>query len=276
MEARRKMLEERPAGRCPPGGKTSAWPLWALCILILCVIFGFMWANYTPVEPIADKKTLCPSKITAVAAVIIDVTDPLTQPQQDRIVNEMRQLCQAVPQYGRLDLYVLDKGMVAESEFSMCNPGDGAGKNAFASNDRISRLKWERLFFARVEGALRKAMTGQKSDFSPIVEAINDVAGRSFTSGLASNAHTLIIVSDMLHKTTDLNQYTIRRGALDFPAFSNTPYYRATRPTNLAGVRTQIFYVRRPDKGHLQTPEHKLFWRALFRDCGATADIAEI
>lgn len=267
------MLEEDPDFGCEQ--KPRAWPLWLAYILGLAAVSALLWRTYTPLEIIADKNTQCPAKIASVAAVLIDVTDSLSEAQEERIIKEMKSLCRAVPQYGRLDLYVLDGGQKATQVFSMCSPGQDLGKSAATSNESRARIKWEHLFFAKVEAALRTAMDARGSNRSPLIEAVNDICARSFSGSDKSSGNTLIIVSDMLHNTRQLNHY---RGssAMDFEKFCTTPYFSSVKPTNIAGVRTQVFYLRRANKGHLQNPPHKEFWRAFFIQCGASMDLAEI
>jgi len=267
------MLEEVPDFECKP--KARAWPLWLAVGAGLLGVLGVLWLNYKPVPPIVYQATQCPAKIAQVAAVLIDVTNALEGEQPARIVKEMRQLCKSVPQYGRIDLYVLDKREKPQLLFSMCSPGDGSGGSWISSNEWQSRLKWERLFFAKVEMALQTAMKAEGSLHSPLMKAINDVCTRSFSGGDAMPGNTLIVVSDMLQNTGELNHY--RGGvAMNFAEVVASPYYANVKPTNASGVRAQVFYLRRANKGHLQSALHKDFWRSFFKDCGATVDIADI
>ncbi|MBU1041415.1 MAG: hypothetical protein KKF77_10000 [Proteobacteria bacterium] len=267
------MLEEEPDFDCEP--ETRAWPIWLAFAIGIAAVSVLLFRTYTPLEIIADNATQCPARTASVTAVLIDVTDSLSGAQEERIVKEMKSLCRAVPQHGRLDLFVLDGEQKATQVFSMCSPGEGLGGCAATSNESRSRTKWEHMFFAKVEAALRTAMAARGSNRSPLIEAINDVCARSFSGGDKSSGNALIIVSDMLHNTPQLNQY---RGssAMDFGRLSTTSYYSTVKPTNIAGVRTQVFYLRRANRGHLQNTQHKEFWRDVFKECGASVDIAEI
>lgn len=268
------MLHPRPA---PAAEQKSGVPLLcglALAVAVSCVLVWLFMPSY---KAVADSESQCPSDIAAVTAVLIDVTDPLSGEQKDRVLNEMEILCKNLPQYGRLDLYCLDKEQVAQRIFSRCNPGDGADVHWFFLNHEMAQNKWREQFFNKVQAALKQAVECEGTVRSPIIEAINAVCARSFSgrSGATPGGSSLILVSDMLHNTNELNHYK-RRNSQNFQEFSQKPYYSSTRPTNMAGVRSLVYYVRRPKHGSSQGQEHKEFWRAYFAACGSTVQFEEI
>ncbi|MDQ7836138.1 MAG: hypothetical protein RDU24_12205 [Humidesulfovibrio sp.] len=227
-------------------------------------------------KAIANTETNCPNDIASVTAVLIDVTDPLSGAQKQRILNEMEILCKNIPQYGRIDLYVLDGNGKASRCFSMCSPGDGSNGNILFVNKEMTQMSWRKKFYDKVIERLETAIDSGGNNRSPLIEAVNAVCAESFSgrSGTTPGGSTLILVSDMVHNTRELNQYN--RRSVGFSEFKGTAYFELTRPTNMKGVRGQVYYVRRPELGAIQGNAHKDFWRSYFRECGASMDFVEI
>lgn len=250
--------------------------IWALSAIVFAGIIAVLWISYVPKPRIEDKESGCLEIVPSVTAVLIDVTDPLSESQQTDTLEKLEGLCAGLPQYARLDLYVLAKGLKAERLFSKCNPGVARGKTEASTNENVGKSKWKKLFRDRANTSLKTAMNKSGDDWSPIMETLNDVSGRSFSEAPGARENVLIIVSDMLQRSEMLDQYVAGRRATDFKALSAKPYFSATRPTNLGGTSVRILYLRRRAVAHLQTQAHKEFWREFFTACGASVEIKEI
>jgi hypothetical protein len=173
-----------------------------------------------------------------------------------------------LPPFYKLDIRVLDiPGARSRSLFSKCNPGDGAGLSEWTDNPRIARLRWIEDFRKPAAQAVKSSVAAARSNSSPIMAAIQDIAIGEFSSAVSQNAKkTLYIISDMIEFTRDYSQYP-RAGDLTFQRYRQSPAYLKFR-TDLHGATVIIRYVTRQAGGQplLDGTKHMEFWKAWIED----------
>jgi hypothetical protein len=212
-----------------------------------------------------------------IAAILIDVTDPIEALPKSRIRNELGVALEKFPQGARVDIYVMDNGKICAPPKSLVNPGDGSTEPALRVNRVVAKEQWRRNFRDHAMECLEQAANAHNSTTTNLIEALGTVAAHSFSGSASSTVmgKRLIIISDMLQNTAGLNQ-TGRRPPPTFARYKTTKWYGAFRPTNMDGVEVTIFYIRRLRDIRHQTEEHRRFWRELFEDLGAKVDIVII
>lgn len=256
--------------------KWAASPLMVVIGLFLAA--GVLLYRFAPNDPDpVDVQTMCAGAPSSVTAVLLDVTDPLSESQQGRVRKELESVLNAVPPKGRVEVFLLAKGQVGVPKFTICNPGDGSERPAFFVTQSVAKALWRENFRDKVLAAAAEAQRAEGSDTSGVLEAIASVCSQAF-SGEGENppkGKRLIVFSDMLQHTRGLNQYS-RRQNVGFQTFRTWPYYEAVRPTNIGGVDVSVFYIRRPQNAQRQGAAHMAFWRALFEERCANATFTEI
>lgn len=104
---------------------------------------------------------------------------------------------------------------------------------------------------------------------SPILEMIKELSFRDdFGDGV--NKKTLIIISDMMHHTSEYSHY---KNSIKYEYFSKKSYAHEVA-TNLNSVNVKIVYLLRDKLGNVQGKRHLLFWEDYFEDMGA--EVAKI
>lgn len=269
------------AGRTHRRKKTPAEWLWPVVGIacIVAVLSLTAWAKYlgekARVE--TDPTTLCPVErpLENVTAVLIDISDTLSEPQRADIVNKLERVRADLPRFALLDLYVLSPtgSVLLKPVLSVCNPGDGKDMSSVYENPGLAQKRWTRGFKDRVDAAIRVAIDQPEEASSPILEAIQSIALHSF--GPADRDHAdrnLVIVSDLLqHAPGKYSQY---RGTLDFGVFSKDPYYSSIR-SDLKHTSVTVFYMERPGAHGVQGGKHIQFWIKFFNAQGASVDLID-
>lgn len=254
-----------------PGQSTNLLPIivGTGILLLASAIVGFLIYKGFDKGPSINKVTLCPDKVPEVISVLVDASDDLSAIQRADIQNRLDEVIETLPQFGRIDLY----GMGIETDgiprplFSMCSPGTGEHADALTQNARLMRRKFKRDFGDKLAGELQRAMQVKHTERSPIMEAIKAVGIQSFGGTTTRDADkSLVIISDMIHYTDQLNQYT-GGPSVDFGKFERSEYYRQIR-TELRGVEVSIYYIRRSTQKNVQNPKHLKFWELFFRESG--------
>jgi hypothetical protein len=264
----------------PRGGRGSSNSTTKIVALVavLVILIGLgitliVIANKVSVP--TDSNTLCrtdkpPSEVVV---LLLDMSDEFTEPQRLKIKNEFRRLEESIPRFGLFEAYAVDNlQKVATAVVHLCKPYDSASleqMNELYQNPQIARKKWDR-FVQQLDEELQRLMDTPQSETSPIFEAIQATALRTFDNpdydGLPKR---LIIVSDLLQNTPDYSQYN---GIAPFKDFKRSPYYSKVR-ADLKGVSVEVLYLARPHTPQ-KWPNHYRFWEDYFVDQGA--QISEI
>ena len=97
-------------------------------------------------------------------------------------------------------------------------------------------------------------------DISPIFEMIKVVAVKAFPLKETINGNHLIVVSDMLHNSSDYSHYQSKPDIISFKD-SN---FRKKINVDLMQSKVNILYVIRENYLNLQNDNHKNFWAGVF------------
>jgi hypothetical protein len=221
-----------------------------------------------------DPVTHCPKdRIDHVTAVVIDLTDLVSKTQAVAIENEMGKLRSSTPKYGRLDIYTIlsAAGAARDPVFSLCNPGSGADvKSDLSGNRAMENRRFEEAFGARLDMILSEALKVTPTEASPIFEAIQFAAVRSFGGELVREAQSkrLVVISDMLHHSPEFSQY---RPTPPHAEFRRSQYYARIKP-QLRGATVDMYVIFRDTRRNVQQKPWQDFWVAHFQEGGGTVD----
>ncbi len=262
--------------RRPPRRRTESGLGWSglggLLLLLLAIVSGGALAYFyvsAPARPVLDPQSLCPvDGPHGITVVLVDTSDDLPEATQREVLGELDDMITTLPPFFRLDIRVLDiAGVRSRSLFSKCNPGDGAGLSEWTDNPRIARLRWIEDFRRPAAEAVRHSIAAAKTNASPIMAAIQDIAIDQFSSAASQKARkTLYVISDMIEYTHDYSQYP-RAGDLSFQRYKQSPAYLKFR-TDLHGATVIIRYVTRQSNGVplVDGAKHIAFWKAWIED----------
>jgi len=241
------VARRRPRQRSVP---SIGWAgLGGILLLMLALSCGGALAYFyfsVPTRPVLDAASLCPSGgPEGITVVLVDTSDELPETTRREVLGVLDEIVTTLPPLYKLDIRVLDiAGLRSRSLFSKCNPGDGAGLSEWVDNPRLARLRWIESFRKPASEAINNSIASAKSNGSPIMGAIQDIAIDQF-SGVAKQAakKTLFVISDMIEFTKDYSQYP-RAGDLSFQRYKQSPAYLKYR-TDLHGATIFVRLVTR-------------------------------
>ncbi len=180
-----------------------------LICLALSLAGGGIYAANSLKRPKFDPITLCPlAGPTSTTIIIIDKTDPLTEPEQAlarKIISKERE---ALPPGAKLAVSVLEQERAGANTslkpiIALCNPGSEADP-LFENTRRVS-ARYHQAFVEPINEAIQ-TFTGQGSaPSSPIALAI---ASAIQNEGAAVQGKTkLILISDLMEHTPQASAY---------------------------------------------------------------------
>lgn len=245
----------------------------ALLILLALVALGALAAfyYYAPRARALDKDSYCPLEgPDGISVVLVDATDDLPEVAKRQAFQILDDLILSLPAYYKLDIRVLDIGaMRSRSLFAKCNPGDGSGLSEWVSNPRAARERWIENFRKPARAAIENSLGSAKSQSSPIMAGLQDIAVGEFSSASAQKAAKILtVISDMVEYTRDYNQYP-RGGDLSYERFRRSPAYLKYR-TDLHGAELKIEYIQRTFMTEPYVQAHMEFWRQWKYDNGGS------
>ena len=227
-----------------------------------------------------DAATLCPvdEPPAEVVAVVLDMSDRLNEIQLLAVRNHLQRLLYSeLPRFAYVETYAVQDraGVVAEPLIGLCNPGRGDDLNRIYQNPELARRRWEQDFADVLSAKLDALLAAPDSASSPIFEAIQAVAVRSFGKpSFDGVSKRLVVVSDLLQNVPgEGSGGSHYRGVPAFAEFRASPYFSAVR-ADLDGVRVQLYYMNRSDQ-KTQGADHIRFWEDYFAAQGATVMLVE-
>jgi hypothetical protein len=220
-----------------------------------------------------NPATGCPKdqNYSAIFAVLLDTTDPLSSVQQEIINKKMDEFAEAVPRYGKLEIFTVRSSSVRliEPLLQVCNPGRASDTNEWTGNPRLMEKRWHQKFMDPLDQSLNAALSKVIStNQSPIMEEIQQVSVQAFFETPPLTAKRLAVISDMLQNSAVLNQY---RHPESFEEFQRNPAFVKVRP-QLNNVEVTILYVRRTSQFKRQGVRHVEFWQSFFAASGARVE----
>jgi hypothetical protein len=196
----------------------------------------------------------------------VDKTDPLNLAQKaafDLLVTDL--VSNKTPPGYLLSIFVLGDDFVAQTKplVELCNPGDGKGHNELTENIKQLNRQYKDRFLSPIFDQSTQLLSIAPAQESPILEMLQMVSLNSIQKHHVDGPKTLIVLSDLLQNSKQLNMY---RGMPAFQEFSNTSYAHKTQ-INFQGVDIQIHYLQ--NSPILQVDKLFLFWREYFKASGS-------
>lgn len=214
--------------------------------LSIVLIVTYIFLRNTAGNAVAlDKESLCPvDGPKSVTAVLLDVTDPISDLTTLDLRNEFQNLVAGVPQGGLIQVYVLtdQEGKLIRT-FSGCNPGDGTTVDEWTNNPRMAQERWESGFEKPLKDIANRLREGVAGEQSPIMAAIQRINVEAF--GLPAHQSvpkTLLIASDMIEHTGAFSMY---RDGASYQRFEGSEARQKFR-SPLSGVSVRILEFQRP------------------------------
>lgn len=251
----------------PPSHKQSGsesspkWKIVGLVFLTLVVISGagtlYWWSESTKI-PI-DDASLCPKTgPTAIHAILVDRSDPITPLQQSRVRQVIDKAIADAPVGGRVAFYVSETDGVESLAplIALCNPGREA--NLIYSNPKRIKERFDKDFNLKIDAVRQRLLIGLTRDNSPIMESLKAVCIDAFGNAPPGVPLKLLIVSDMIQHSALVSHYKDRQ----YDSFLNSPRIGSV-VANCRGSDIDILYLLRPDKRGttpIQTRGHQRFW----------------
>jgi hypothetical protein len=232
----------------------------AVIVVALAMLGGsgaFWWVSSKQV-PI-DQATLCPKAgPTAVHAVLIDRSDPITDLQARRVRQVLNQAILDGPVGAKIALYVADTdgNQALTPLVALCNPGRES--NPLYQNPRKIREQFELNFKARMNESINMLLVASRGENSPIMESLKAICIDAFGPVAAEVPLRLTIVSDLIQNSATASHYRDR----DYEALLRSPRLQALR-ADCKGAEVDIIYLLRPTqrgRPSVQNSAHQSFW----------------
>jgi hypothetical protein len=138
------------------------------------------------------------------------MSDEFSEPQRLKIKNELDQLKPGIPRFGLIEVYAVDRigDRLTKPLLHLCNPGTGADLSPYYQNPDLARRRW-REFSQQIDRELARLMAAPETPSSPIFEAIQATALRTFNAAEHRDLPKhLVIVSDLMQNVPQkLSQY---------------------------------------------------------------------
>ncbi len=246
------------------------YTLIAIVVTILAAITIFIAMN-RGVD--IDKESMCRSDGAFDRHIIIlDMTDNYNSIQVQQIKHIINNTVENLAVTEQLQLYFINNTMPSElkAEFSLCNPGDGAGKSEIYSNPKLFKKRWEKRFYTPLMAKMKELSGDYTSTKSPILEtvqAVNNIALPYVRE--SERRYKITIISDMIQNSDALSFFNTRASSLAH--FVDSPAYIRTR-TDLEGVDIDIVIVRRDKFESLQSRDYIDFWVEVFTSMNANVE----
>jgi hypothetical protein len=257
-------------------GQRKAWIGIAIIIFVIACI-ATVFAVKTKIEDqrvVLDPSTLCPvTGSPSYVAVVFDKTDAYNKIQQQFLKRYFDTFKDSLPVGAQVSLYVIGDNQAEDikPEFLICKPRTGKDANVYYENPGLIIKRWRNRFVRPLDAAIDDSMASSSSTTSPIMEMLQIVALSAFPPESEEIPKRIILVSDMLHHTTEWSHY---RGQLDIKRLMSTAYYHKLS-TDLHGAEVEIMYIRREGSEALQTKRHALFWADYIDSIGGRVKLIE-
>lgn len=229
-------------------------------VVILAVILGggaYMALNQRSV----NKETGCPKDgYDSITTVLVDLTDPVTPVQAAAIKNTLLKIRDAVPKYGRLEVYPLEPVATKTIAplFAACSPGSGKDVDSkLYGNPDLADRNYTKKFASKLQEVIDGLQKLPPQNSSPIFEGIQSVAVTSLGTPKSTTARKhVIIISDFIHHTPQLSMY---QRAPAFRQFRTTQYYQQIKP-QLLGATVDFYIIARETMKDVQKAPLVNFW----------------
>lgn len=236
-------------------------------VLLLGLVAGLVaWRSIR--TPRLDPVTMCEvgRPVSGEVVILLDVTDPLTRDQQDRLTGWLRGFELTKLRANEcLCLWVLGTGEDGglERRFSRCYPGRDS--DPILHNPAMSTAACDSLFTRPLSAKLVAAAPIKSTRYSFLMEGVREIAEQPEMDA-KTGPRRLVVISDLRQNTPGLSFY---QGVPSFPAFQNSQSFSDVR-ADLQGVSVEVLYLSR-GAWDACTPGLRDFWRAYLTECGAAS-----
>lgn len=238
-----------------------------ILVIALVGFVGFFYFRSILSNRTLDEDTLCPTEVSAVTTVLVDVTDPMNTPQRQDFRNQLNRLLGQIKRYEKLVIVKVDP--VGDSllvpVLTGCNPGSASDVSEVDGNPTKLERQHQEGFIEPMEKAFEGLMKASGADRSPVMESIQSVALSEFQKAEFEGKHKrLIVASDLLQNTKQVSFY---KGLPDQNDFSKTQTFLRVS-TDLSGVDVELWMLQRDDSNQTQPKALPLFWERFIGEQG--------
>jgi len=249
--------------------ETIGYVIIGTCVVIICaLVFSAMILK----REASDPETLCPDIVDAHTIILLDKTDSFTQNQQRFIPNYVSKEKNRLKTFEKFSIFTLTENTETDPDpvFSKCNPGTGKNANKLYQNPRKIQIHFDSSFLKPLTDNMGQMLLNNTGSQTPILEMIRELSNRDdFDDSIPKR--TLVIVSDLMHHTSQFSQY---KNKSSYAYFSKKPYaYQIA--SNLNGVEVKIVYLLRDKLAYTQGKKHLAFWKDYFIDTGAVVTMVK-
>jgi hypothetical protein len=235
---------------------------------VIVILVGWqVWAQLSGQRTL--DASLCPvDGADTYTAVVVDLTDPLTVAQKQDLVNQLEDLRNDIPKYGRVSLFKVAPagGQLLQPVLDLCNPGDGSELSETNANPAAARKRWEAGFSKPLDAAFRSLAEASGAESSPILQSVQSVALTKLQRPDAKGKpRKLVLVSDLIQHTPGLDFY---KHVPTVDELTRSEPYQ-TAKADLRGVEMEIWMLTRPGLAHLQNTKLAQLWADAFTEQGA-------
>lgn len=208
--------------------------------LLVAAIF---YRNQTEHETAVNADTLCPLDTgpVAMAAILFDLTDPLTPAQSKQLLARVEKEIADAPIGTQFTMGVVSEAPEAWGATApLCKPRSGHDVSTLTQNVKLVETRYEKRFVAPLHDNIQSMISANGANKSPIMEALQTLIAD--TSGFLTFAgpRKVIIVSDLLQNSDAMSFYA----GDDWQSFATSPQFGRLNRT-LDGVDVVIFEVPR-------------------------------
>ena len=236
-------------------------------VLILMILIAFIIMKPEPI----NSADFCPdSGPKGTTALLIDLSDPLSPSQEQKLINELNYLTETsearqssyLEKHAKLTTYFTNDTEIPTNIFSYCNPGSNSQLSSFDKMNEHKILylkKWNKFSSETMEKIKLNIKGDQSTNTSPIIESLAFIREREFAPSdivrKDKNSNKIIIVSDLIQNSKLYNQY---KQDID------TKLIFDKKPISLHGIEIYIFFITSEKYKNIQTDQFKLWWRKYF------------
>lgn len=214
-----------------------------------------------------NQQTMCPADgPSGHFVLLVDKTDPLTFTQKQAFSVILHEFIEKrIPEGYLLTVFVLGEDFKdnAAPLVELCNPGSGSEKSDLTANLKKRKRQYEQKFIEPLLKQSEGLVAAQPAKASPIFEMLQLVGINAFRKHDVKGERRLVILSDMLHHTSEFSMY---KGLVDYTTFTSTDYGKKMQ-LELYDVEVEIHYLMNTPQ--LQTKRNLKFWEDYFNKAGA-------
>lgn len=242
------------------GSSNVGWYI-AIGVCVLVIVGVFVGSQTLISKSKINQATLChtggPVNVTA---ILLDLTDPLSNTQQARLKTIIENEIASSSTDTMISL-----GIVSEepqrwgSLFAKCKPATGEQANALYENPSLIADRYQREFLIPISDKIGATLVGQAENQSPVMEALQSLIASTPDFTRARGQRKLVIVSDMLQHSDTLSFY---RGQ-DWEYFSGRDG-ELRLAANLQNVSVEVLRIPRSGKNIPSRELVENFWTRYF------------